>query len=195
VKLNYAVVVGDQYPIIKTLSQKLQNAGWTAIEVIAATEQTEDLNYLDCGCFSEGTVSFNPWYEQSIEEMLEQLKTVTTRIDMVVTCFNYYKESHLRGSIEANEMMKMYEANTLVLLRTIEIMLPLMVEGMKKIVIVTDVKARMVKGMGNGRIGYDMSLAARDMSVKIMSNALQSEGYTFQLIEGDLEDDTICQQL
>ncbi|WP_424768817.1 hypothetical protein [Paenibacillus sp. sgz302251] len=136
---------------------------------------------------SKHRIRFDPLEEQSVQEMAMKASEVMERIDMAVCCFYRRKESRLRDGIDSRDVMEMYDYNALAPLRAIEALLPHMTGGCKRIGFLSDVRGSVTEPRGARHIGYDMSLAARQMSIKIMSNALFSEGYTFRIALMDME--------
>jgi len=130
---------------------------------------------------------FNPLEAASVQAMAAKAGEAMGRIDMAVICFDRRKESALREGFDSRDAMELYDYNALGTLRAIEALLPCMGEGSKRIGFLSDVRGSLTEPMGVRHLGYDMSLAARRMSIQIMANALGGEGYTFRAAALDLE--------
>jgi len=80
------------------------------------------------------------------------------------------------------EMLRLYDVNTLGALRVIEAFLPLMAQGgFKRLCFVSSEAGSITTARRTSWYSYCMSKAALNMAVKIMFNDLHPEGYTFRL--------------
>ncbi|MCR2804647.1 SDR family oxidoreductase [Paenibacillus soyae] len=182
---GFVVVVGAEHKAAERLCRLWLSEGWTVLASFTGEGGGEDRSrYEDFGGDSRKlhTIAIDPRDSESVQSLSELAASVMERIDMVVVAIDRRRETRLRDGMSCEDVLAMYEYNALAPLRTIEALLPLMEDGMKRLCFLSDVRGSFAAGHGSDYAGYGMSLAAKHMSVKIMSNSLGPRGYTFRIL-------------
>jgi NAD(P)-dependent dehydrogenase (short-subunit alcohol dehydrogenase family) len=108
----------------------------------------------------------------------------TGAIDLVGFCgdrFSAGPAPALSGGQDYGDILSVYDANALGLLRTVRTFLPLLGAGsMKRLCFVTDADALVNGSTAVSAYGRNLSKAAADMAAAILFNRLRPEGYTFR---------------
>lgn len=123
----------------------------------------------------------------SIESVQAAAQTVTAQVDHIDLLINNAgilgggDRSRIRSGLDYTKMLRVYDVNTLGVVRVVHAFLPLTDRGLRRLVFISSNLSSIAMMSGQGEVGYAMSKTALNMAVKIMFNHLRPEGYTFRL--------------
>ncbi len=89
----------------------------------------------------------------------------------------------LGGTINYEDMVRLYNVNALGPLRMVDAFLPLTSAGLKRLAFVSSEAGSIGAAKRTGKFDYCMSKAALNMAVKLIFNRLRPEGYTSRLYQ------------
>ena len=107
----------------------------------------------------------------SVRSAAELVGEFTNHVDLLVNC----------AGISRGDMHDIINVNVTGALRTVELFLPLMQRGMKRIAFFSSECGSIAVSHRNDGFAYPVSKTALNMTVRHMFRALQPKGYTFRL--------------
>lgn len=111
----------------------------------------------------------------SVNEAADSLQESGTVIDMLINC------AGITLPDEPEKIKKIFRVNSLGPVNMVEKFLPLMQQGEKRLCFVSSEAGSISLAHRVGAIGYCMSKAALNMSIRLMFNRLQPQGYSFRI--------------
>lgn len=109
----------------------------------------------------------------------------TDRVDLLINNAGVHSPAmakYIDEGLDYDEMIRLYQTNSLGPLRVVEAFLPLMRRSaLKRLCFVSSEAGSIARAKRENWFGYCMSKAALNMAVKILHNNLRPQGYTFRL--------------
>ncbi len=123
--------------------------------------------------------------EESVQAAAKLVAEKTDRVDLLINNAGVLSAADQRGVREPrdfDDMLRVYNVNTLGPLRVVDAFLPLMESSaMKRLCFVSSEAGSINRCWRKGLYGYCMSKTALNMGVSILFNRLRPQGYTFRL--------------
>jgi hypothetical protein len=157
-----ALICGHTVPFAYSVASKLEDMGWDVTQISASGECLDEISrYLD--------------------------KTMTP--DMVIF-FTGKKDDidkrSIRDGLDYDEILRIYEQNTVLFLRITEVLQgPMRKSQLKRICLVSNSASSINQNRSPGGYGFSMSLAALNSLMYMLANLMRPEGFTFRLLCAD----------
>lgn len=113
----------------------------------------------------------------SVQRAAGAVSDFVERVDILVNCAGIYRDDSKKGFYDT------LNTNAVGTLRTVELFLPLMKEGRRRLCFFSSEAGSisMLHRTGDGDTAYCISKAMLNMAVRLMFNELHPEGYTFRV--------------
>jgi hypothetical protein len=164
---------------VLNLKQKALICGYTTVFANSVASRLEDMGW---------NVARVPLSEHCLEAIGELLNKTETP-DMFIF-FTGKKEDADKGGVrdgpDYDEIVSLYEHNTVLFLRIVEFLHePMRKSQLKRICLVSHSAASINLNRSTGGYGFSMSLAALNSLMKMLANLMRPEGFTFRLLCAD----------
>ena len=157
-----ALLCGNKTPFVNSVASKLEAMDWNA-----------------------GQVSLSSRYAGDLKKYLDK----TGAPDMLIFFTGKNKisdKSKIRDGLNYDQMIKIYEQNTVMFLRIVEVLhQPMLKSQLKRICLVTDSAGSINQNRSTDGYGYSMSLAALNSLMYMLANLMRPQGFTFRLLCAD----------
>lgn len=114
----------------------------------------------------------------SVKKACEKIKEQTDYIDILVNV------AGISGTMDREKLQQLYEVNAVGAIRVVDIFLPLMKKGRRKICFFSSEAGSIALSDRNdmdGWLGYSSSKAMLNMAIRLMFNKLNAQGYQFRV--------------
>lgn len=157
-----AFICGNKTPFVDSVASKLEDKGWNVARIPLSRQ-----------CMSE----------------LKKCLDKTGAPDMLVF-FTGRKgnsdKSTIGDGLKYEEIIKIYQQNTVMFLRIVEVLHePMLKSQLKRICLVADSAGSINQNRNADGYGYSMSLAALNSLTYMLANLMRPQGFTFRLLCAD----------
>lgn len=187
---NVAVVLGADTPFGQSVCRNMLDKGWAVFGGIAPGASAVEAESLIAAYPAHyRAIPMDPGSVQSLESAAALVANSADRIDLLVSNANQPQADSWDEGLDFESILQSCDRNALTPLRFVEAFLPWTHSGIRRLCFVSSIWGSVERATHKDRFGYSMSLSALHMSIKIMSNHLIKEGYTFRVFLSSGEPD------
>ena len=157
-----ALICGHTVPFAHSVASKLEDMGWDVTQISASGQHLDEISRYLAKTMTPDMVIFFTGKEQGADR------------------------GSIKGGLDYDEILRIYEQNTVLFLRIIEVLHgPMRKSQLKRICLVSNSLSSINQNRSAGGYGFNMSLAALNSLMYMLANLKRPEGFTFRLLCAD----------